>query len=91
MARPHADLLVPVQPVEGGELLVAVLAHKGVLRRFVQLHVGPEQCAAVEGFGAAATIINEGRDLCCWGTRRLRGLAFIFPGKMDVSFTAGRF
>lgn len=90
MARPHADLLVPVQSVEGGELLVAVLAHKRLLGRLVELHVGTEQCAAVKGFGAAATIINEGWDLCCWWTRSIRGLVFILPGKMDISFIAGR-
>lgn len=91
MARPHADLLVPVQSVEGGELLVAVLAHKRFLGWLVELHVGTEQCAAVKGLGTTAAVINEGRDLCCWWTGSIRGLVFTFPGKTDVSFIAGRF
>lgn len=90
MARPHADLLVPVQSVEGGELLVAVLAHKRLLGRLVELHVGTEQRAAVKGLGTTAAVINEGRDLCCSWTRSIRGLIFIFPGKMDIPFIAGR-
>ena len=52
MAGPHADLLVPIQPVEGAELLVAVLAHQGLLGRLVKLHVGAEQSAALRpGYG----------------------------------------
>lgn len=91
MAGSHADLLVPVQSVEGSELLVAVLTHKRLLGWLVELHVGTEQCAAVKGLGTAATIINEGRDLCCWWTRSIRGLVFTFPRKTDISFIAGRF
>lgn len=91
MARPHTDLLVPVQPVEGGELLVAVLTHQRLLGWLVELHVSTEQCAAVKGFGTAAAVINEGRDLRCWWTRRIRGLVFIFPRKTGISFIAGRF
>lgn len=91
MARPHADLLVPVQSVEGGELLVAVLAHQRLLGRPVELHVGAEQCAAVKGFGATTAIINKGRDLChCW-TRNIGGSAVLLSGKMDVALIAGRF
>lgn len=91
MARPHADLLVPVQSVEGGELLVAVLAHKRLLGWLVELHVSTEQCTAVKGLGTTAAVINEGRDLCRWWTRSIGGLVFIFPGKADISFIAGRF
>lgn len=91
MAGPHTDLFVPIQSVEGGELLVAVLAHQGLLGRLVELHVGTEQGAAVEGFGTAAAIINKGWDLCCWWTRNIRRLVFICPGETDISFAAGRF
>lgn len=92
MAGPHADLLMPIQPVEGAELLVAVLAHQGLLGRLVKLHVGAEQSAALERFGTTAAVVNERRHLGGWRPRDIRGFISLRPGKLDLSFVvAGGF
>jgi hypothetical protein len=57
---------MPVQPVHRGELFVAVLAHQRLLGRLVKLHMGTEQSAAFEGFGTAATVVNERWHLGGW-------------------------
>jgi len=91
VAGPHTNLLVPVQPVQSAELLVAVLAHQRLLGRLVKLHVGTEQGATVKGFGTTATVVNERRDLCRRWPRDVRGFICIFLGKTDISFVVGRF